>query len=205
MSELSSPVPSRRGSAASNRRPSGGLGSRLQKLTGLNDPVSDPGVVQMDGPSVYRRGSVSQRRESRPSTPGRGSFTRYVTSRCEGRGGGKGCESGWGAIPSSIHEIAQDDRRTRRKATDRYDMTYHTSCSHLHHPRCAATLWSLRRRRRRQPLSTSRSRRGYPCPSLATFDDSSSLGAWTTSPTTPRRQRIAPLPFNPACASTCLR
>lgn len=120
-------------------------------------------------------------------------------------GGGKGCESGWGAIPSSIHEIAQDDRRTRRKATDRYDMTYHTSCSHLHHPRCAATLWSLRRRRRRQPLSTSRSRRGYPCPSLATFDDSSSLGAWTTSPTTPRRQRIAPLPFNPACASTCLR
>lgn len=76
MSEHNSPLPSRRGSAASNRRPSGGLGSRLTKLTGMTDAVADAGVVQMEGPSTYRRGSVSQRRESRPSTPGRGSFTR---------------------------------------------------------------------------------------------------------------------------------
>lgn len=63
-SATNSAMPSRRGSAASNRRPSGGLGSRLQKLTGLEDAKSDPNVVQMESPGNYRKGSVSQRRES---------------------------------------------------------------------------------------------------------------------------------------------
>lgn len=85
MSGSSSTVSSRRPSAAGNRRPSGGLGSRLQKLTGLQDAKDDPGMVQMEEPTTYRKGSVSQRRESHGAAnatsrrASRASFTRCAT------------------------------------------------------------------------------------------------------------------------------
>ena len=60
-------------------RPSGGMSSRLMAMTSLKDAKDDPSVVQMEAPTTYRKGSVSQRRESNVSSrphPGSASFTR---------------------------------------------------------------------------------------------------------------------------------
>jgi len=83
---MSSNSSSRRASTASNRRPSGGLGSRLQMMTmsSLDDAKADEGMVAMEPVGNYRKGSASQRRESHGASvkPGmsrrasRASFTR---------------------------------------------------------------------------------------------------------------------------------
>lgn len=80
-----SPIPSRRGSAASHRRPSGGLGSRLEqlKLTSMPDAKDHHhDVAVVDEPATYRKGSASVRRESHgPHSPGTGS-NRLSFARC---------------------------------------------------------------------------------------------------------------------------
>ena len=53
-------------------------------MTSLKDAKDHPSVVQMEAPSTYRQGSVSQRRESNVSAKvraGRASFTRQVILR----------------------------------------------------------------------------------------------------------------------------
>ena len=97
---MSSNNSSRRASTASNRRPSGGLGSRLQMMTmsSLDDAKADEGMVAMEPVGNYRKGSASQRRESHGASvkPGmsrrasRASFTRCgagVHSTAPGKAG----------------------------------------------------------------------------------------------------------------------